>query len=112
VPDGDQLPVDLFWHSVAPSPDVVAFIHGLDAEGNMVEQNDAPLLGGNYPPSLWLPGQNMVDHHTLPLNPTITSIALGLYMPGEGMRLTATQGGQSVPDNRIVLPVAEASCQP
>ncbi len=112
APDGDQLAIKLYWHSSAPSPDVVAFVHGLDANGDLVEQNDAPLLNGNYPPPLWLPGQNLVDEHTLPFNPDIASVAVGLYMPDDGSRLGVTQGGQPVPDNRIVLPVTEASCQP
>ena len=109
-PEGEQLVVDLYWHSLAAGQDVVAFIHGLDADGNLVEQNDGPLLDGNYPPSLWLPGQNLPDRHTLPFNPDVTSVAVGLYAPGDGARLTVAHGGQPVPDNRIVLPVARASC--
>jgi hypothetical protein len=70
------------------------------------------LLDGDYPPSLWLPGQNLSDRHALPLNPEIVSVAVGLYTPNDGTRLTVTQGGQPVTDNRIVLPASEVQCLP
>jgi hypothetical protein len=111
-PEGEQLAVDLYWHTLAPGPDIVAFVHGFDGDGNLVEQNDGPLLDSNYPLSLWLPGQNLADRHTLPLNPAIESVAVGLYTPADGTRLNVTEGGQPVTDNRIVLPAAEAQCQP
>jgi hypothetical protein len=111
-PHGEQLSVDLYWHTLASGSDVVTFIHGLDTNGNLVEQHDGPLLNGDYPPSLWLPGQNLSDRHALPLNPEIVSVAVGQYTPDDGVRLNVTRGGQSVTDNRIVLPVAEVQCQP
>ncbi len=110
-PDGGQLAVDLYWHALDAGPDVVAFVHGLDADGNLVEQNDGPLLDGNYPPTLWRPGQNLPDRHILALNPEIVSVAVGLYSPGDGTRLHVAQDGKPVTDNRIVLPAAEVQCQ-
>jgi hypothetical protein len=111
-PEDNQYVIDLYWRVIkSPAQDVVAFVHGLDADGSQIEQNDAPPLAGNYPASLWLPGQNLFDRHTLPLNPAITTIAVGLYMPTDGQRLNVTQADQPVTDNRILLPVPGSSCQ-
>jgi hypothetical protein len=109
-PDGNNMSVELGWHvSATPNTDMNLFLHGLDAEGNLVEQQDSAPLGAEYPPTLWLPGQNLSRQYSLPANPAITQVALGLYIPG-GDRLPATQEGQPVPDNRVILPVGEGSC--
>jgi hypothetical protein len=108
-PDGDHLNITLGWHANGtPKTDYTAFIHGLDASGNIVKQADAPPLSGNYPTSLWGQGQNLLDTHTLPNDPAIKSIAIGLYTP-DG-RLPVSQNGQPVADNRLVVPVEESSC--
>ncbi len=108
-----EIAIDLFWHvEAAPAHDYTVFLHGLDAGGEMVAQNDGPPLGGRYPTSLWRPGQNLSDHHTLPANPAITAVAVGLYRPDTGDRLPVTQDGQPVPDGRIVLPLAATDCLP
>jgi hypothetical protein len=109
-PENEQLAVDLYWHTVGAGQDVVVFVHGLDADGALVVQSDSPPLDGNYPPGLWLPGQNLPDRHSLPLSDEMVAVAVGLYTPGDGTRLTVTQNGQPVQDNRIVLPAVEAQC--
>ncbi|HEX2905577.1 MAG TPA: 6-pyruvoyl-tetrahydropterin synthase-related protein [Phototrophicaceae bacterium] len=107
--DGDQLRLQLGWHVLrTPEQDVTLFIHGLDAEGNMIAQNDQPPFGQDYPASLWQPGQNLLDGQTLPWKAEITAVAIGLYTPDR--RLTVTHNDQPVPDNRIILPLDENSC--
>ncbi|MEO8613094.1 MAG: hypothetical protein ABI690_34700, partial [Chloroflexota bacterium] len=109
-PDGDSLSVNLGWHvTAAPVNDLNVFVHGLDANGNMLEQFDGPALGAEYPTSLWLPGQNLRGHYTLPANPSITQIAVGLYPPG-GDRLPATSGVQSLDNNQAILPLDSQGC--
>ncbi len=107
--EGDTLHIDLGWRVLqTPPQDVTVFVHGLDVDGQPVEQNDAPPLGLDYPASLWLPGQMLLDRHTLPWDDTIETAAIGLYTPER--RLTVTHNGQPVPDNHVLLPLDENSC--
>jgi hypothetical protein len=110
----NQFNIRLGWHvSDKPNNDFVVFAHGLDTNGNMIKQNDAPPLGQDYPTSLWRGGQNLVSDLTLPFDPAIQSIALGLYQPDNGnARLNITHNSQPVSDNRILLPLSESSCLP
>ncbi|MBC7814205.1 MAG: hypothetical protein H7175_23830 [Burkholderiales bacterium] len=108
----DQYMIDLYWHvTQTPNADLVTLVHGLDVAGELVEQGDGPPLAGNYPTSLWLPGQTLHDVYTLPQNPNIASIAIGLYAPSRNNeRLAVTQDSQPVPDNIIRLSLIEAQC--
>jgi hypothetical protein len=109
----DRLNITLGWHVTrVPAGDYVAFTHGLNTAGDKLTQFDGPPLGNDYPTSLWQPGQTLLDRRMLPFDPAIQTIALGLYTPGDGARLPATQGNQPLPDNRVLLPVTEASCPP
>jgi hypothetical protein len=109
---GELWMIDLYWHVAGrPDRDYTVFVHGLDAGGNAVQQNDYPPIGGNYPTSAWQRGQNLVDRHTLPTDPPIDAVAVGLYTSDAG-RLPVTQDGDPVPNDSIVLPLQEASCLP
>ncbi|GIL14423.1 MAG: hypothetical protein BroJett038_31430 [Chloroflexota bacterium] len=109
--DGDRLNIRLGWMvRQSPGQDVTTFIHGLDANGQQIVQNDAPPLGADYPSSLWLPGQNLLAIYSLPWDEAIRSVAVGLYTPDR--RLAVTQNGQPVPDNRVILPLNEDTCSP
>jgi hypothetical protein len=109
-PDGDSLSVELGWHVTgAPGTDLNVFLHGLSENGDMLEQYDGPVLGVDYPSSLWLPGQNLRGHYNLPANPSVTRIAVGLYPPG-GDRLPATSGVQSLDNNQMALPLDSQGC--
>jgi hypothetical protein len=77
----------------------------------MIAQNDAPPLEGFYPATFWRAGQNLEDHHTLPADPAIVSIGVGLYTPAPLQRLPVTQHGQPVANDYIVLPAAPAACR-
>lgn len=108
----EQYMLDLYWHVVTtPEQNLVTLVHGLDADGNIVEQADRPPLGDDYPSSLWLPGQNLAASYTLPANSAIEGIGVGLYIPSDGTRLPVTQNGERVADDRILLPLEENSCQ-
>jgi hypothetical protein len=107
----DALSITLGWFvTQPPETDLMVFVHGLDATGQIIAQNDAPPLGGNYPAHLWQRGQSLRDRHHLPPDAAITTVAIGLYQP-EG-RLELTRNNQPVPDNRVILPMTESSCSP
>ena len=110
VQNDQTLDITLYWRvSHTPGSDLTVLVHGLDASGTLIAQNDAPPLGLAYPARYWRPGQTLVDHHTLPASPALDAVAVGLYTP-DGARLTVTHDGQPVPDNRIILPIVERSC--
>ena len=104
--------IDLFWHVIGNiEQDWVVLVHGLDSDGNIIEQNDKAPLDNQYPTSFWQSGQTLQDSHSLSLNDELSHVALGLYRRENGIRMPVTQNGESVPDNRIVLPLQEEPCQ-
>ena len=113
----DTLHVELNWHVLAapvgdtPGRDATVFIHALDAAGQLVTQYNGPPLGGDYPTGQWQPGQHLADSYSLPADPTITQLAVGMFWPDTGDRLAVTQGGQPVPDNLIPLPLDTVACR-
>ncbi|NLX11558.1 MAG: hypothetical protein GXY36_18080 [Chloroflexi bacterium] len=108
-PQGDQLSITLYWRvRERVDRDLTVMVHGLDAAGNLIEQNDRPPLGPDYPAPFWQSGQTLVDRHTLPANPDLDAIAIGLYS-AEG-RLRVTHNGDAVPDDRILLPIEARTC--
>ena len=69
-------------------------VHLLAADGNLAtryDSRDSRPLSGRYPTPVWLPGDTIVDRHTLPLPPTLSpgryTIATGLYDLATGERL-------------------------
>ncbi|MBZ0279310.1 MAG: hypothetical protein K8L97_01135 [Anaerolineae bacterium] len=107
--DDQQFTIDLGWHVLASmAQDVTLFVHGYDANGEQIAQNDATPLANAYPSSLWLPGQNLRDQHTLPYDPAIVQIGIGLYTP-DG-RLSLTENGQPIADNRVLLNLEDNTC--
>lgn len=103
--EGDTYHVELCWQVLnTPSADWRVFVHGLDADGALITQADGPPLAGDYPSSLWQAGQTLPDAFSLPYDPAITQIAVGLYTP-DGTRLPVTTSGGPVADDRVLLEV-------
>lgn len=68
--EGDALHVTLFWQAAqTPDLDYTAFVHLLDAAGNLVSQKDRPPDG--YPTSDWRPGEWVMDTYAVPLQPDL-----------------------------------------
>jgi hypothetical protein len=106
APIDTSLAVTLAWHALArPSLDATAFVHLLDANGNIVAQSDqAP--GRDRPTGQWVAGEYVLDTHLLALPPDLPagdySLAAGLYDPISGQRLPAiSAGGQPYADNAV-----------
>ncbi|MBN1994187.1 MAG: hypothetical protein JW953_15925 [Anaerolineae bacterium] len=86
----------LYWQSFTPTDiDYTVFVHLQSEVGEMVAQVDGPPAAGQYPTSLWNPGEIIPDAFTLNLPPEIEletyHLVIGLYDPLTGTRL-------SVPD--------------
>ena len=84
--------VPLLWRAEAETPtDYRVFVHLVDATGNIVAQSDAAPAGWTRPTTSWLPGEYVLDTHTLTLPATLPegplSLRVGLYDPDTGQRL-------------------------
>jgi hypothetical protein len=125
----ETLVVTLAWKSRAVvATDYVAFVHLLDGQGALVAQHDAPPAPGAgivYPTSWWLPGDVILDRHTLSRpqgeGPDTLSISaalksgilrLGLYDPVTLQRLPAYDAeGHRLLDDAIGLVEIEADAE-
>ena len=106
--DADQIDITLYWHvTQAPDSDYTTFVHGLDAEGEIVQQADAPPIL-EYPTSYWREGQTLAANYTLPTDDAITEIAVGLY--NDAGRLPAFDGDTPLADDRAILSLNPANC--
>ena len=83
---GSPLEVTLYWHALqTPSDNYHAFVHLLDAGGEIVAQHDGVPGEGRRPTLGWLPGEYVEDRHPLllpaGLPPGEYRLAAGLYQP-------------------------------
>lgn len=106
------LEVSLCWESLAPTPvDYTIFAHLYDKAGELVATGDGPPMGGAFPTRLWLPGDEVVDRHLIPvadpgsLTKSGHRVGVGLYDLRSGERLQAVQGDQPTPDNVVLLDI-------
>jgi spermidine synthase len=90
------LAVTLVWRADGDVPtNYVAFVHLLDERGALVAQSDQPPAQGAAPTGSWLPGQRVADLHRLSGDAAGARLAIGLYDPRTGRRLS-TAGGDAV----------------
>ena len=99
----------LHWEVLEPPPrDLNQFVHGLDARGAIVTQNDGEPLAGVYPTSHWRAGQHITSSISLNIADGVDQIAFGLYDPNNGERVPVLLDGQAT--DRILLAPDNASC--
>ncbi|HMT20117.1 MAG TPA: hypothetical protein PKE20_02540 [Promineifilum sp.] len=83
-----------------------AFVHLVDETGNILAQSDVVPAGWTRPTTGWLPGEYVIDTHTLTLPaelpPGPLSLRVGLYDPQTGARLRMDKADFAV----IPLPTA------
>jgi len=88
---GQDLRLTAYWQAeVVPMGDYTVFVHLLDAQDNVAAQFDGPPAGGQYPTSLWDPGEIIVDERAIGgLSSGRYTLQVGLYRPDTGERLPA-----------------------
>ncbi|MDI7277421.1 MAG: hypothetical protein QME94_15695, partial [Anaerolineae bacterium] len=102
------LEVVLRWRVLErPEQPLKVFVHLYDQTGALATQHDGPPAQGYVPPSLWEPGDLIIDRHTVPAPATPPAgplrLAIGLYDPNTGARLTArSPDGATLADNACV----------
>ena len=105
VAPGAPLTVTLVWQAaVTPQGAYTVFVHLVDDAGNIVAQSDGPPAAG-YATDRWLPGEVVVDSHTLrPQTAGRYRLLAGMYDPVSGQRLAAQdEAGRPVPEQAIPL---------
>ena len=103
---GDPWQVTLVWESLAPiDSDLTVFVHAYDSSGTLLTGGDGPPRTGTFPTHLWLPGDRIIDTHTLAITEDmdVEAIAVGLYDAVTGARAEAMKRGQTLPDNAVIL---------
>jgi hypothetical protein len=109
--DDSYFNIDLWWQvNQSIDIDYKIFIHGLNAQGEIVQQADRFLLDGQYPSSYWQLSQTLNDTIKLDFDQSITTIMLGLYNPDDSIRVPVTI--RDTQSDHITLPVEERSCTP
>ena len=99
----------LHWETrERPSLDFHHFVHGLDAAGDIIAQNDGEPLEGRYPTSHWRAGQPVVSRFSLEIDDEVAQVAFGLYDPRDGKRLPVALDGTIT--DRLLLTPEDASC--
>jgi len=104
----DGLYLTLHWACLAPvERDYTVFVHLVGPDGLPASQADAPPVGGDYPTSLWSPGEIVLDGHLIPtegLPPGTYRLRVGMYLLETGERLPAADGaGAYLPDGAVPL---------
>lgn len=109
--DDEHFAITLQWHILEQTDqDLVVMIQGLNENSELVASGDAPPFGGNYPSYYWQENQTLADTHSLTFDPTIETIAVGLYTRDTLQRLDVTRNGEAIANNQILLSLDEQSC--
>lgn len=106
-PEKQIVTLTLYWQALQkPDPDYSAFVHLIDAAGQVVAQKDhAPGEDRGYPPSVWSTGDIIEDPHVLTLSKEQSSgvyrFRVGLYNWKTGAQLPASL--QGAPSGNFVI---------
>lgn len=94
--EDDTLIVRLYWQAMqSPTADYTRFIHLLDADGNLVWQDDRQPHDGLYPTSIWETGEFVEDVIVIPFSTETQHIAVGLYTAAPPVNLLLSTGEAS-----------------
>ncbi len=106
---GDDVSVDVVWQVTAPPGPALlhAFVHVGDPTQAPLAQHDGPVMGNEYPASVWVAGEVFGETLTLTLPgdlpPGNYPIQLGLYDFASGVRLPVTIDGQRRPTDTVPI---------
>jgi hypothetical protein len=100
---GEAIQLRLYWQADQPlDRSWTVFTHVLDAQSQIHAQEDSIPDHGNQPTTTWVPGETIVDSHTLVVQPGTAPgaehIEIGLYDAASGARLKTAAG-----DDRVLL---------
>jgi len=108
---GDTLTVTLLWQSdgrLTVNEDYHAFVHLLDAEGQLAAQRDGVPVQGERPTWSWWGGEVIQDEYVLITDPELPAgaytLSVGMYELLSGVRLSAVgPAGEHLPNDSVPL---------
>ena len=69
TPTSEGLKIDFFWRTIEnPDSDYTVFVHIVNADDQIVAQNDGEPFEGRYPTSTWAPGELFPDERIVSPN--------------------------------------------
>lgn len=111
VRPGGQLAVTLYWRALEPmNENYAVFVHLVNSAGALSAQRDTWPGLGNFPTSLWKPGDTFADTYRVDIGETTYTpdealVRVGLYRL-DGPRLPVfSADGQPMGDGVVLLPV-------
>ncbi len=79
-PVDGKLKVRLQWKALkGMESEWIGFVHGLDASGRMISQEDKPLQADGRPTTGWVPGEVVVETYTLDHPERVKQLEIGVY---------------------------------
>jgi len=90
--------LQILWHCQAETTQSwTTFVHLLDANGNILAQQDLPPQAGAYPTHLWVAGEWVQDPYSFQIDwQMVKSWRVGWYDPLSGERLRLADGSDAV----------------
>jgi len=102
-----KLSLEIVWKSVDNiATDYKVFVHLVSQDGTILAQQDAMPQANQYPTSLWLPGEFVVDPYQLPALDGGAALQIGLYSPDDGIRLPILDNQQNSSGDDLVIPLS------
>jgi hypothetical protein len=120
---GHDLHLALAWKGLVDRPalDAKVFVHLINAEGQIVAQQDGVPVHWTRPFATWRQNEDLLDVYTLSVPEGVDvnqlSLRIGLYHPDSGVRVPAVaRSGERLADDAVVFPVqavlSRGSAQP
>lgn len=102
------LDVTLFWTTTAPTTrPYTVFNHLVNKQGELVAQKDGWPVDGQWPPTCWQPGEQVVDPYHIEFPPDLPageySLLVGWYDARDGTRLKTADGQEAVQLGAIII---------
>ena len=104
--NADELDLILYWQTDSPLPEnYQIFVHVLDAEGNILVQEDTAPAQNRYPTGQWRTNVTIADQHVLTVEglPDDFTVQVGMYHLPDAIRLPVTPVDATVQDNSVIL---------
>lgn len=105
---GGELQLTLYWQALANPPEnYTVFNHLVDRQGQMLGQFDGPPSGEAWLTATWWPGEVVIDRRVIPIRleagTAEADLVVGLYIPGDGVRLPVYVTGTRQPNDQLIL---------
>jgi hypothetical protein len=109
VAPGESVAVTLYWRALQTMDhDWSVFVHLVGTNDIIIGQRDMYPGQGNYPTSMWAPGDAIADTYVVPVSPTALTpteaeVVVGLYRLDTGERLFLADAEGSPPGDSLRL---------